>query len=167
MNDVDRSIDRVAKKATEHLTAASGSASNHSELTTSGKVRYEVEHIWTDHPDRHVEKSAHDAEFARHRNRIGDLLLLPKSFNASYNDDPQEMKLPHYFGQNVAAASLNPLSYEKNPGFIAFTKSSGLPFTPHREFKAADVVERGNLYRDIAKQVWNPDDLLQSIAGAY
>ena len=28
------------------------------------------------------------------------------------------------------------------------------------EFTAADVIERGNLFRAIAKQVWNPDDLL-------
>jgi len=31
-------------------------------------------------------------------------------------------QLPHYFGQNLLAASLNRLSYEKNPGFISFIK---------------------------------------------
>jgi hypothetical protein len=86
--------------------------------------------------------------------------LLPKSFNASYNDDPYDKKSPHYFGQNLLAASLYPLSYEKNPGFVAFVKSSGLPFKPHDKFKAADVIERGDLYRGIAKRVWNPDGLL-------
>ena len=43
---------------------------------------------------------------------------------------------------------------------MSFARSSGLPFKPHEELKAADVVERGNLYREIAKKVWNPDDLL-------
>ena len=128
-------------------------------------MKYEVEHIWADHPERHTDEFAHEADFARHRNRIGDLLLLPKQFNASYNDDPYEKKLPHYYGQNLLAASLNPLSYEKNPGFIAFIKSSGLAFKPYEEFKAADVIERGDLYRDIAKQVWNPDDLLAVAKG--
>ncbi len=123
-------------------------------------MKYEVEHIWADHPDRHTDEFAHESDFARHRNRIGDLLLLPKQFNASYNDDPYKNKLPHYYGQNLLAASLHPLSYEKNPGFIAFTKSSGLAFKPYEEFKAANVTERGHLYRDIANQVWNPDDLL-------
>jgi len=153
-------LHKILARITDYITVASGSASNYAELTNSGKVRYEVEHIWADHPERHIDEFAHEADFARHRNRIGDLLLLPKSFNASYNDDRYEEKLPHYFGQNLLAASLNPLSYEKNPGFVAFKKSSDLPFRPYQEFKAVDVVERGNLYRDIAKMVWRPDDLL-------
>lgn len=123
-------------------------------------MKYEVEHIWADHPERHTDEFADEADFARHRNRIGDLLLLPKQFNASYSDDPYEKKLPHYYGQNLLAASLNPMSYEKNPGFINFIKSSGLAFKPYEEFKAAAATERGHLYRDIAKQVWNPDALL-------
>ncbi len=143
----------------------SGQASPYIELTNGAKVKYEVEHIWADHPERHTDEFAHEADFARHRNRIGDLLLLPKQFNASYNDDPYEKKLPHYYGQNLLAASLNPLSYEKNPGFIAFTKSSGLAFKPFEEFKAAGISERGNLYREIAKQVWHPDDLLAIAKG--
>ena len=40
---------------------------------------------------------------------IGDLLLLPKSFNASYSDATFKKKLPHYYKQNLLAASLNPL----------------------------------------------------------
>ena len=88
-----------------------------------------------------------------------------EQFNASYNDDPYEKKLPHYFGQNLLAASLNSLSYEKNPGFVSFIKSSGLPFKPYEEFKATAITERGNLYRGIAKKVWNPDDLLATAEG--
>jgi len=64
------------------------------------------------------------------------------------------------FGQNLLAASLNPLSYEKHPGFVSFAKASSLPFRPYENFKAAAIVERGDLYRRIAKQVWNPDDVL-------
>jgi hypothetical protein len=158
-------LHKILARITDYITVHSGQASPYVELTNGAKVKYEVEHIWADHPERHTDEFAHEADFARHRNRIGDLLLLPKQFNASYNDDPYEKKLPHYYGQNLLAASLNPLSYEKNPGFIAFTKSSGLGFKPYEEFKAADVTERGNLYRDIAKQVWNPDDLLTVTKG--
>ena len=143
----------------------SGQASNYIELTNGAKVRYEVEHIWADHPDRHTDEFSHEADFARHRNRIGDLLLLPKQFNASYNDETYAKKRPRYFSQNLLAASLDPQAYEKNPGFLAFVKDSVLPFHAHEEFKAADIVERGNLYRDIAKQVWNPEDLLAVAAG--
>jgi len=154
-------LHKVLARITDHITVGSGQASTYTELTNDAKVKYEVEHIWADHPERHTDEFAHESDFARYRNRIGDLLLLPKQFNASYNDDPYEKKLPHYYGQNILAASLNPLSYDKNPGFIAFIKSSGLAFKPYEEFKAADLTERGILYRNIAKLVWNPHDLLR------
>lgn len=154
-------LHKILARITDHITVSSGQASNYIELTNGAKVKYEVEHIWADHADQHADEFAHETDFARHRNRIGGLLLLPKQFNASYNDDPYESKLPHYFKENLLAASLHPLSYEKNPGFLAFIKHAGLPFKPYAKFKAADLVERGNLYRDIAKQIWNPDDLLR------
>lgn len=153
-------LHKLLARMTDYITVGSGQASNYVEIANGANVKYEVEHIWADHFDRHKDEFSHEADFARHRNRIGDLLLLPKQFNASYNDDPYEKKLPHYFGQNLLAASLNPLSYTKSPGFITFAKASQLPFKAHEEFKAADIVERGKLYSAIAKQVWNPDDLL-------
>ena len=100
-------LHRILARITDYITVASGQASPYVELTNGSKVKYEVEHIWADHPERHTDEFAHEADFRRHRNRIGDLLLLPKQFNASYNDDPYEKKLPHYFGQNLLAASLN------------------------------------------------------------
>ena len=153
-------LHKILARITDYITGASGGASVYAELNNAGKVRYEVEHIWADHPERHTDEFAHETDFSRHRNRIGDLLLLPRQFNASYNDDPYEKKLPHYFRQNLLAASLNPLSYEKNPGFISFIKSSGLSFKAYEEFGASAITERGDLYRGIAKKVWNPNDLL-------
>jgi hypothetical protein len=155
-----RPLHRLLARITDYITVGSGQASNYIELTNGAKVKYEVEHIWADHPERHIDEFAHEVDFARHRNRIGDLLLLPKQFNASYGDETYAEKRPRYFSQNLLAASLDPQTYDKNPGFLAFIKSSGLPFKPYEEFKAADIVERGNLYRAIAKQVWSPDDLL-------
>jgi uncharacterized protein with ParB-like and HNH nuclease domain len=152
-------LHKILARITDHITFGSGGASIYAELTNSTKVRYEVEHIWADRPEQHANEFSHEADFARHRNRIGDLLLLPKAFNASYNDDPYSKKLPHYFKQNILAASLNPMTYEKNPGFISFVKSSGLPVKPYDEFNASGIIERGNLYREIAKRVWNPDEL--------
>jgi uncharacterized protein with ParB-like and HNH nuclease domain len=153
-------LHRILSRITDYVTVASGSASIYTQLNNAGKVRYEVEHIWANHPERHTDEFAHEADFSRHRNRIGGLLLLPKQFNASYNDDPYTVKLPHYFSQNLLAASLNGLSYEKNPGFVSFVKGSGLHFRAYEDFKASAITERGFLYRDIAKKVWNPDDLL-------
>ncbi|GAA3713825.1 DUF262 domain-containing protein [Microlunatus aurantiacus] len=160
-------LHKILARITDYIMVGSGQASPYIELTNGSKVKYEVEHIWANHAKRHADEFTHEADFERHRNRIGDLLLLPKSFNASYNDDTYAEKRPRYFSQNLLASSLDPQAYEKNPGFVEFIKTTGLPFKPHEEFRSADVVERGNLYREIAKRVWNPDDLLTvAAAGA-
>lgn len=124
------------------------------------KDPYEVEHIWANHHSRHVDEFANPYDFENFRNRFGGLVLLPKSFNASYGDNPYEEKLPHYFGQNLLAASLNPLAYENNPSFTAFRNATGLPFQPHEEsFAKADLEKRQDLYRQICEQVWDPETL--------
>ena len=74
-----------------------------------------------------------------------------------------EEKLPHYLGQNLLAWSLNPLCYERNPGFWQFVKRTGLSFRAHEGFKKADLDERGELYRQIAKRIWDPDQLLREV----
>jgi hypothetical protein len=158
-------LHKILARMTDYITVGSGQASNYVELTNGAKVKYEVEHIWADHPERHTDEFSHEADFDRHRNRIGDLLLLPKQFNASYSDDTYAEKRPRYFSQNLLAASLDLQAYEKNPGFLAFINTTGLQFKAYGEFKASAVVERGNLYRDIAKRVWNPDDLLAVATG--
>jgi hypothetical protein len=149
-------------RISDYVETSSDGTSRYDEFANNGKknIRYEVEHIWADHFDEHADEFEHEANFERHRNRIGGLLLLPKSFNASYNDSPYGKKLPHYFKQNLLAASLNSLSYDKNPGFVRFMKNCNLGFRPYVKFTAADIEERGLLYRQIAKQVWNPADIL-------
>ena len=93
------------------------------------------------------------------RHRIGGLLLLPKSFNASYGDLPFTEKLPHYYGQNLLAKSLNYQCYERNPGFLAYQERSELPFQLHQEFKKADLDARQRLYQQIAEEIWHLDRL--------
>lgn len=122
--------------------------------------RFEVEHIWADHPERHVAEFPDARDFSEKRNRFGDLLLLPKDFNASYGDKPYEAKLPHYFSQNILAKSLYPEAYNHNPSFVRFMSERGLPFKPYPDgFTSSDIDERQSLYRMICEQVWDPDRL--------
>ncbi|MDQ0708903.1 hypothetical protein QFZ52_001555 [Arthrobacter woluwensis] len=155
-------LHRILARITDHVTTRSGQASNYVELTGSNGVRYEVEHIWANHPSRFADEFPHESDFARHRNRIGDLLLLPKQHNGSYSDDTYEQKRPRYYSQNLLAASLDPQAYEKNPGFLHFVADSGLDFRPYEAFTAESITERGELYRAIANHVWNPADLLRA-----
>lgn len=157
-------LHRILARLTDYVETQSGLPSRYLDYISEGRGRYEVEHIWADHPERHADEFGHPADFAEHRNRIGGLLLLPKSFNASYGDLTYEEKLPHYNTQNLLSRSLHPQCYEHNPGFLRFVQDSGLLFKPHAQFKKADIEERGVLYRELAERIWNPDDLLQAVS---
>ena len=157
-------LHRLLARLTDYVETQSGLPSRYLDYVSEGKSRYEVEHIWADHPERHTDEFAHPADFAEHRNRIGGLLLLPKSFNASYGDLTYEEKLPHYNTQNLLARSLHPQCYEHNPGFLRFVEESGLPFKAYPHFRKADLEERAVLYRQLAERIWNPDDLLREVA---
>ncbi|MGI8546836.1 MAG: DUF262 domain-containing protein [Gemmatimonadaceae bacterium] len=154
-------LHRILARLTDYVETQSGQPSHYLDYVSEGKTRYEVEHIWADHPERHTAEFSHPADFAEYRNRIGGLLLLPKSFNASYGDLTYADKLPHYNTQNLLARSLHPQCYEHNPGFLRFVERSGLPFTAHASFNKADLECRSELYRQIAEHVWNPAELLK------
>jgi hypothetical protein len=131
---------------------------------TERKNPYEVEHIWANHVEEHLDEFSHPADFQAYRNRIGGLVLLPKSENTSYGDLPYAQKMPHYLKQNLLAQSLHQSCYDHNPAFLSFVQRSGLPFRPHPEFKKTDLDDRGELYRLIAERVWDPAQLLREVA---
>lgn len=166
-----RQIHRLLARLTDYVETRSGQASRYSEYMATGKKRYEIEHIWANHPERHKDEIPHPSDFARMRNRIGGLLLLPKSFNASYGDlpyaneeEPEKGKLTHYNTQNLLARSLHPLCYENNPGFVRFIEESGLPFKALDSFRVQEMEERCDLYLKLAEQIWNPAQLVQVAA---
>src|SRR6202040_3549750 len=79
-----RQIHRLLARMTDFVETRSGRPSHYNEyIQRGGNSGYEVEHIWANHPERHEDEFSHPSDFAEYRNRIGGLLLLPKSFNAS------------------------------------------------------------------------------------
>ena len=157
-----RQIHRLLARMTDYVETQSGRPSRYLEYSKRhGKHGYEVEHIWANHPERHEDEFNHQADFAEYRNRIGGLLLLPKSFNASYGDKTFEEKREHYYAQNQLAKSLHDRAYEHDPGFLRFIRDTGLGFQAHGEFKKADLDSRQRLYGQLAEQIWNHDDLLK------
>jgi hypothetical protein len=160
-----RQIHRLLARMTDYAETRSGLASRYAEyIQRKGKHGYEVEHIWADHPERHKDEFSHASDFQEYRNRIGGLLLLPKSFNASYGDLPYAEKREHYLKQNLLAQSLHEKAYEHNPGFLRLSKESNLPFRSHPQFKKADLDARQALYRQLAEAIWNPKRLSQELA---
>ena len=114
----------------------------------------EVEHIWANHYEDHAADFRDEAEFATVRNSLGDLLVLPKSFNASYNDASYEVKVEQYYSQNILAQTLNSKKYTNNPGFLAYRNVSGIPFKPYDTFTKDSIAERTALYRMILEDNW-------------
>jgi hypothetical protein len=157
-------LHRILARMTDYVETESGQPSQYAEyVRRQGKNRFEVEHILANKFERHREDYADENEFDRHRNRLGGLLLMPKSFNASYGAQPYEDKRKHYFGQKLLAQSLHESAYESNPGFLRFIEDSGLAFRPHESFTRTDLDARQELYTELAKRIWNPEDLLRGV----
>lgn len=157
-------IHRLLARMTDYIETRSGRSSRYEEyITRRGKNGYEVEHIWANHYERHSDEFSHPTDFAEYRNRIGGLLLLPKSFNASYGDLPYEQKREHYLKQNLLAQSLHELAYQNDPGFKRLVNESGLDFRPHLKFTKADLDARQELYGQVAELVWSPANLLREV----
>jgi len=157
-----RYIKVLLARMTAYLESASGMDSSAAKYLVEGRGRYEIEHIWADHYSRHRGEFASQADFADYRNRFGDLLLLPKSFNGSYGDLTYEKKRKHYVSQNLLAWSLHEQCYERNPGFLAYIQKEQLPFAPLEEFHKAELDARHALYRQLADRVWDPQRLIAS-----
>jgi hypothetical protein len=160
-----RQIHRLLARMTDYVENRSGMASRYAEyIQRSGKHGYEIEHIWANHAEQHTDEFNHPTDFEEYRNRIGDLLPLPKSFNASYGDLPYAEKRDHYDSQNLLARSLHENAYDHNPGFLRFVQESELPFRAHSEFKKTDLDARQDLYRKLAEQIWSPERLAREAA---
>ncbi len=133
----------------------------HDYIDQSRKDPFQVEHIWANRYERHIDEFDHKSEFDIHRNKFGDLLLLPRSFNAAYGDMPYCEKVEHYFAQNPLASSLHPRAYEKNSNFRRLIENQNLKFVAYPEtFTKADISARQELYKSLADIVWDPNRVL-------
>jgi len=148
-------------RLTAHLEAEGGSGRPVGEgfrdyVRRDVKDPYEIEHIMADKPERYVPDVYPDEHvFAEERNRLGALLLVPKSFNASYGALPYQDKRPHYNSQNLLARTLTGEAYDHNPKFLGYRERSGLPFEAVAEFGKDALQGRQALYRDLAAEVWS------------
>ncbi|MCX4433451.1 GmrSD restriction endonuclease domain-containing protein [Streptomyces mirabilis] len=124
---------------------------------------WEIEHIWANKYSLHVQSGvANEQDFQQIRNRIGALLLLEKSDNASFGADRYLDKLPNYLSQNLLAASLNPATYRRKPKFQQFREKWNLQdsFTAFPEnFDTKAIEARAALYQKLCELVWHVDRL--------
>jgi uncharacterized protein with ParB-like and HNH nuclease domain len=161
-----RYIHHILARLTAFVEVGSGLPNRFEEYVNRHQGKpYEIEHLWADNYDLHDHEYQHPEDFARARDRIGGLVLLPRGFNQSYGAAPYEKKLKHYVGQNLLAKSLHPDCYDHNPSFLGFVERTGLPFRPHPHFEPQDLEERVELYRRLCELVWSPNRLREAASG--
>lgn len=161
-----RFIRFLLARITTHIEQKSGMPSNFEDyISRDIEKPFQVEHIWSDKFEEHRDEFDQKSDFEEYRNSVGALLLVPEGFNQSYGDLPYEEKLPHYYGQNLLAKSLNSRCYEKNPSFLKYKQSSGIPFKSVLHFTKESIVERQALYQAICEDVWNLEGFNKIVNG--
>lgn len=122
---------------------------------------WQVEHVFANHPERYSAEIPDPAAFRTLRARLGVLLLLPSSDNASFNDAPYDEKISYYSRHNRLAAILDPKSQRRNPNVRNFVTKNGLGtlfhnFGDHPKMRVV-VESRGLLYQELCRQVWSAE----------
>ena len=123
---------------------------------------FEVEHIWADKFERHRNEFTQEHEFRDYRNRLGDLVLLPRGTNQSYNDMPYSEKQPHYVKENLLVKSLCSLAYQNNPNFNSFLAKTGIQFKALDTFTKNDLDSRQVVYKQICERIWDTSLISES-----
>ena len=156
-----KTVRRFLARLTTWLDRRFGHGNNLSAyLVTAGAQGYDIEHIMPDNYDLYRKGYPSEPEFTEQRNRIGALLLLPKSFNRSYGGMPYEEKSLHYLSQNSLAQTLRAEIYSNNPGLGRVRFDDAIPFEPFGHFGRAELEVREKAINALAERVWSSDRVL-------
>lgn len=126
---------------------------------------YDIEHILPDDYDSYRDAFADSDDFLTSRQMIGDLIILTRDKNRSYQAMKYQDKVQKYIGDNVLAQALNDTAYQNNPQFIAVAKQYG--FRPMMDaFNKDTIAERAKTYLEMAVDIWDPN-AIKEIAGGW
>ncbi len=124
-------------------------------MNNETKNPYEIEHIIANHFNWFISEFNDEKDFEYYRNKIGSLLLLPKSINASLSDSKYEEKVIKYSQENIYASSLNEISYKNNPQFKKFQDKYKINFEPYSKFGKIEIKKRTQLLIKLFNVIWN------------
>ena len=125
---------------------------------------YDIEHILPDDYDSYQEDFTTPEEFQRSRQMIGNLIILTRDKNRSYQAMKYQDKVEKYAGDNVLAQALNDTAYHNNPKFLALASQYG--FTAIPKFTKNSISDRANIYLQMAVDIWDPNEI-KDIAGGW
>lgn len=151
-------IKHMLARITGYIEEQCGVASNYCNyVNIQVKNPFEVEHIIVDHYDWFKDEYVDQTDFKHWRNKLGNLLLLHKSINASINDSRYSRKLSTYCSNegNIYSESLGEQAYNHNPRFVKFINDNNLNFKSYDSFGKNEIIERTNLFIQLFRLVWN------------
>jgi len=124
-----------------------------------GAKTIDIEHIlpfpYASVKTHSVDPFKDEAEFRAARDKIGSLILLPRSRNRSLQDKPYADKLEIYKTENILAKTLTESFYQNNPKIKKFIEDNPeLNLICATEFGKLEIAARSTLYLEIAKKVW-------------
>lgn len=126
---------------------------------------YDIEHILPDKYEDYTEEFTDYDEFQMFRQNIGNLIILTRDKNRSYQDMNYSRKVQKYFGDNILAQALNQTAYHNNPRFLA-NVADRYGFKAIDQFKKQNIADRAEIYLRMASDIWNPTDI-KDIAGGW
>jgi hypothetical protein len=164
-----RRTHRLLARLTDYVESEAGSGESiYPQLVvTSGRSRFDIEHVWAKDFKQFSNQFETESEFLQFRNRLGALVLLPFSFNSSYQAMITSEKIPKYSrpDHNLLCASLAAATYVNNPKFRQWNEKMGFSFASYDDsengFNRQAIEQRTGLYRELAKTIWAPEQVLR------
>ena len=125
---------------------------------------YDIEHIIPDKYEDYEDSFTDYEDFESTRNQIGNLILLTRDKNRSYQAMKYSEKVQKYAGDNILAQALNDTAYTNNPKFLTVVNEYGFHAIP--DFSKQSIADRAEIYLRMASDIWNPD-AIKEIAGGW
>lgn len=125
---------------------------------------YDIEHILPNDYESYSSEFQDYDEFQSWRQHIGNLLILTRDKNRSYQDMNYSEKVKKYVGDNILAQALEDTAYHNNPQFLPLATKYGFASIPY--FTKESINERASVYLQLAYDIWNPNDI-KEIAGGW
>lgn len=125
---------------------------------------YDIEHILPDDFDSYSDEFDDANDFQDSRQMFGNLIILTRDKNRSYQAMKYSDKVKIYTGDNILARALSDVAYSHNPQFLPLAKEYG--FAPIAKFTKSSIADRAKIYLQMASDIWNPDDI-KKLAGGW
>lgn len=125
---------------------------------------FDIEHILPDDYSSYQDEFVDADDFQASRQMIGNLIILTRDKNRSYQAMHYQEKVGKYVGDNILAQALNTVAYQNNPKFLPLAQQYG--FAPIPKFTKESIAARAQIYLQMAVDIWDPDSI-KEIAGGW